>query len=293
MAAVAIVDCAGVFKSYGSSLILRGVDFRVGAGEVFGLLGPNGAGKTTTMRIILGLVRPDAGQVTVLDRPAGHAELAGRVGAMVEEPPAYGWLTGRDQLLTIARSGRPVTRRQVDQALARVRMVHAADKKVRTYSQGMRQRLGLAAALLRQPPLVVLDEPTNGLDPVGIVEFRRIMTDLTADGTTVLLSSHLLAEVQNVCTRVALLVRGRVVRCGTVAEVAGPVEAVSVQVVPADADRAATALAAWPAQPTGEPGHLQVPGSDVPAVARALQDGGVVPCRSPRCGRAWKNCSCR
>ena len=199
------------------------LDLTVQAGQVFGFLGPNGAGKTTTLRMLLGLVRPTAGGAWLNGQPAGSpASLAG-VGAMIEEPAFHPWLTGRRNLDVIASSG-PRTAGRADaiaDVLSQAGLAGVAGHKVKTYSQGMRQRLGLAAALLRRPALLLLDEPSNGLDPAGIREFRTLMRALAGEGTTVFLSSHLLSEVEQVCDQVAVLSDGRVISQGPVTELAG------------------------------------------------------------------------
>ena len=219
----AAIECHGLTKRYGARPAVNQLDLTVEAGQVFGFLGPNGAGKTTTLRMLLGLVRPTAGSAWLNGRPAGTpASLAG-VGAMIEEPAFYPWLSGHRNLEVIALSG-PRTADRADViagVLSRVGLAGVADRKVKTYSQGMRQRLGLAAALLRRPALLLLDEPSNGLDPAGIREFRTLMRSLAAAGTTVFLSSHLLTEVEQVCDQAAVLSDGRVITQGPVAELAG------------------------------------------------------------------------
>ncbi|MGL5857819.1 MAG: ABC transporter ATP-binding protein [Angustibacter sp.] len=191
-------------KRYGDRLAADAVSLTVRRGEVYGFLGPNGAGKTTTLRMILGLVRPNSGSATVLGRRAGSAEATARVGALVEGPGFYPYLSGRDNLRVLARyRGLPDT--AADRALARVDLGSRGNDRFRSYSLGMKQRLGVAAALIGDPDLVVLDEPTNGLDPAGMVDMRRLIVDLARDGRTVLLSSHLLEEVQQVCDRVGVI----------------------------------------------------------------------------------------
>ncbi len=229
-----VIRCQGLTKRYGANVAVDRLDLTVTAGQVFGFLGPNGAGKTTTMRMLLGLVRPTAGEAWLNGRPAAAGGGLEGVGAMIEEPAFYPWLSGRQNLRVLALSGPPLSgpalsgpalarggSDPITAALARTGLSEVARRKVKTYSQGMRQRLGLAAALLRSPALLVLDEPANGLDPAGIREFRTLLRSLAADGTTVFLSSHQLAEVEQVCDQVAVLSAGRVVAHGPVADLAG------------------------------------------------------------------------
>jgi ABC-2 type transport system ATP-binding protein len=200
------------------------VDLEVPAGSVFGFLGPNGSGKTTTIRMLLGLISPSVGSCEVLGQPmpAGADVALPRVGALIEGPAFYPWLSGRDNLKRIDRAGpdgqRATRSRRVDDALARVGLTAAATKKYRAYSLGMRQRLGLAAALLRPRDLLVLDEPTNGMDPQGTREIRHLVHDLAREGTTVFLSSHLLSEVEQICTHAGVMSKGRLVTQGRLAD---------------------------------------------------------------------------
>ncbi|SFW69967.1 ABC-2 type transport system ATP-binding protein [Amycolatopsis australiensis] len=185
------------------------------AGEVYGFLGPNGAGKTTTLRMLLGLIRPTSGRVRLFGAGPGPASLA-RVGALIEGPAFYPYLSGRANLRVLADHA-GVPRARVDGVLDVVSLADRAKDRYSTYSLGMKQRLGLAAALLKDPELVVLDEPTNGLDPAGMADMRVTLRDLAAGGCTVLLSSHLLAEVEQICDRVGVLDHGRLVAETTVA----------------------------------------------------------------------------
>jgi ABC-2 type transport system ATP-binding protein len=200
-------------KSYGRRQAVRGLDLEVRRGEVFGFLGPNGAGKTTTIRMCLGLVRPTSGTALVLGRDVSRhgAEVLPRVGALIESPALYGYLSGRDNLLCFADSLCGVPRGRIDELLELVDLRDRQRDRVRSYSMGMRQRLGLAVALLHDPELLVLDEPANGLDPAGIVEIRSLLRRLAADGKTIFLSSHVLAEVRQTCDRVAILDAGLLV----------------------------------------------------------------------------------
>jgi ABC-type multidrug transport system ATPase subunit len=201
-------------KRYGSVLAVDGVDLRVAEGARYGFLGPNGSGKTTTVRILLGLVHPTSGHFELLGERRPKRTLA-HVGALVEAPAAYGHLSGRANLALFDAAGpgggRRNRRRRIDDALETVGLVKVGSRPVKAYSLGMRQRLGLAGALLRRPRLLILDEPTNGLDPRGTREVRDLLLGLNAEGTTLFLSSHLLAEVEALCTRVGVLDRGRLV----------------------------------------------------------------------------------
>jgi ABC-2 type transport system ATP-binding protein len=212
-----VIVTAGLTKRYGRVTAVDGLDLRVPAGVRFGLLGPNGSGKTTLVRMLLGLVHPTSGTVELLGRavPRHAAEVLPRVGALVEGPAAWGHLSGRANLRLLDAAGRGGRRRdrrrRVDEALERVGLGGVDARPVRAYSLGMRQRLGIAAALLREPELLLLDEPTNGLDPRGIGEIRELLLELNGTGTTVVLSSHLLSEVEALCTHVGVMDAGRLV----------------------------------------------------------------------------------
>ncbi|MGK5545633.1 ABC transporter ATP-binding protein [Streptomyces sp. URMC 127] len=210
----------------GGQLAVDRLDLVVPRGSVFGFLGPNGSGKTTTIRMLMGLIEPTSGTARVLgeEMPRAGRHVLPRVGALIEGPALYGFLTGRDNLLRFDAAdptADPRTRRaRVDAALDRVGLVAAAGKKARAYSLGMKQRLGLAAALLQPRELLVLDEPTNGLDPQGMREIRALVRGLASEGTTVFLSSHLLDEIEQVCTHAAVMAQGRLLTQGTVAALA-------------------------------------------------------------------------
>jgi ABC-2 type transport system ATP-binding protein len=206
----------GLTKSYGSQPALRGLDLEVPRGTVYGFLGPNGAGKTTTMRILTGLLHPDAGSVELLGAPWTASDRARlhRVGALVEGPAFYPYLGGRDNLRVLASTGAAPRPGRIDEVLEFVGLTTRAGDSYRTYSLGMKQRLGIAAALLNEPELLLLDEPANGLDPAGIVAIRDLLRSLAQAGTTVLVSSHILPQVQQLADRVGVIDAGRLVREG-------------------------------------------------------------------------------
>ncbi|MFI6344702.1 ABC transporter ATP-binding protein [Streptomyces sp. NPDC050560] len=223
----AVIATRALTKRYrGGQLAVDRLDLTVPAGSVFGFLGPNGSGKTTTIRMLMGLIEPTAGSAHVLGLPVPGASRAvlPRVGALIEGPALYGFLSGRDNLVRhdAADPGAdPRTRAaRVSAALDRVGLTAAARKKAKAYSLGMKQRLGLAAALLQPRRLLVLDEPTNGLDPQGMREIRALVRELASDGTTVFLSSHLLDEIEQVCTHAAVMAQGRLITQGPVADLA-------------------------------------------------------------------------
>jgi ABC-2 type transport system ATP-binding protein len=212
-----MITTTGLTKRYGRVLAVDRVDLTVGEGDRYGLLGPNGSGKTTLIRLLLGLVYATSGEITLMGQPVPRQLKAvlPEVGTLVEGPAAYGHMSGRANLALVDASGpggrRRTRRARIDEALERVGLGGVDRRPVKAYSLGMRQRLGLAAALLRAPRLLVLDEPTNGLDPRGINEFRDLLTELNRAGTTLLVSSHLLSEVDQLCTRVGVMDRGRLV----------------------------------------------------------------------------------
>jgi ABC-2 type transport system ATP-binding protein len=212
-----MITTHGLTKRFGSRLVVDSVDLDVRAGDIYGFLGANGSGKTTTVRILLGLVLATSGEARLFDQlmPKASARVLPRVGTLVETPAAYNHLSGRANLALFDATGPSGDRRSRDacitEALSRVGLADIDRRPVKAYSLGMRQRLGLAFALLRTPELLVLDEPTNGLDPQGIREIRDLLLELHAGGATIFLSSHLLAEVEQLCTRVGVLDRGRLI----------------------------------------------------------------------------------
>ncbi|MDN5272522.1 ABC transporter ATP-binding protein [Chloroflexus sp. MS-CIW-1] len=212
------IETIDLTKRYGKRLAVDHLNLTVSKGEVFGFLGPNGAGKTTTIAMLLGLVRPTKGRVMVLghDVQREPALALRRVGAMIEAPAFYPYLSGADNLRVLARAG-GIPAARVKEVLETVELSDRARDKVATYSQGMKQRLAIAAALLPDPELIMLDEPTNGLDPAGTVEIRNLIRSLAAGGRTILLCSHLLHEVEQLCNRVAILKEGKLIAAGEVA----------------------------------------------------------------------------
>jgi ABC-2 type transport system ATP-binding protein len=215
-----LVETSGLGKRYASITAVHDLNLSVRRGEVYGFLGPNGAGKTTTLRMLLGLIQPSSGTATVLGEEPGSPRGLQGVGALVESPAFYPYLSGRDNLRVMARyCGAPISR--VDEVLGQVELSGRATDKFKKYSLGMKQRLGVAAALLKDPELLILDEPTNGLDPKGMADMRALIRRIGRGERTVLLSSHLLGEVEQVCNRVGVIHRGELVTEGTVDELRG------------------------------------------------------------------------
>ncbi|MFN0094606.1 MAG: ABC transporter ATP-binding protein [Dehalococcoidia bacterium] len=255
-----VIEATGLTKRFGEVLAVDHVDLRIPAGTVYGILGPNGSGKSTTVRMLLGLARPDAGVVRLfgeaLDRH-GPALLR-RVGSVVESPAFVPYLSGRDnlRLLDEYRPARDPAR--IERALERVHLEDAAHRRFKHYSLGMKQRLGIAAAILHDPELIVLDEPTNGLDPQGTREVRELIPELAREGRTVLLCSHLLHEVEQVCDAVAIFQRGRVVTAGAISQILGRRD--SLEVVVEDLAGAAALLAdsQWAGRVEVRPGALWI-----------------------------------
>jgi ABC-2 type transport system ATP-binding protein len=271
-----VVEAEGLTKRFGSRVAVDGVDLRIPAGSAFGYLGPNGAGKTTLIRMLLGMTAPSSGRMRLLghEMPARSAAALARVGAIVEEPRFHGYLTGRENMRIIAAAREPEAHTRIDGALARVGLTARADDRVGSYSLGMRQRLGVARALLGDPELLILDEPMNGLDPAGMEEFRLMIRGLVDEGRTVVLSSHLLDEVEKTCDTIAIVDRGRVVVQGSIAELTG--DGSTVLVGTADDLRAQALLAGYGAEPAD--GGLRVPITDTTTAAhinRRLVEAGL------------------
>ena len=234
----------GLRKSYGSRLALDGLDLSVPSGVVYGFLGPNGAGKTTTMRLLTGLLHPDAGSIELLGRPfeRGDRHRLFDVGALIESPSFYPYLSGRQNLRALAASGAAVPAGRIEELLELVGLRDRARDKVADYSLGMKQRLGIAGALLSDPKLLLLDEPANGLDPAGIVAMRETLRRLAASGKTVFVSSHLLAEVSVLADVVGIIAAGRLVREGTLDALLNDQGVVRVRVPAGASDAARTTL---------------------------------------------------
>ena len=213
-----VIETAGLTKRFGERVAVDRVELRVPRGSAFGYLGPNGAGKTTLIRMLLGLTEPSSGTMRLLGRPVPEqrGRALARVGAIVEEPRFHPYLTGRENLQIAAAVRGADAQARIPGALKRVGLADRADERVRSYSLGMRQRLGVGRALLADPELLLLDEPTNGLDPAGIHEFRDMIRGFVGEGRTVLLSSHLLDEVEKICEAVAIVDRGRIVVQGSI-----------------------------------------------------------------------------
>ena len=270
-----IVSTERLTKTFGPRTAVDAVDLTVRRGEVYGFLGPNGAGKTTTLRMLLGLVRPTSGRATVHGLRPGDPAAVARTGSLVEGPGFYPYLSGRENLRVLARY-RGLADRAVDRVLERVDLADRGRDRFKAYSLGMKQRLGVAAALLGEPDLLVLDEPTNGLDPAGMADMRSLLVDVAAGGQTVLLSSHLLAEVQEICDRVGIISGGRLLVESTVADLRG---STGIRLVARPLDRAlAVAMAVLGDDAVEVDGTaLRVAGSaeQAPELARALVGAGV------------------
>jgi ABC-type multidrug transport system ATPase subunit len=269
-----IVRTSGLLKRYGTLTAVDGIDLDVRTGDRYGFLGANGSGKTTTIRMLLGLVHPTAGHVELLGARR-LADALPQVGAVVEQPASYGHLSGRTNLRLLDAAGRGGARRtrnrRIDDALEQVGLGWVDRRPVRAYSLGMRQRLGLAAALLRRPRLLVLDEPTNGLDPQGIREIRELLVRLNEAGTTIFLSSHLLSEVAALCTRVGVMDRGRLVLQDQLDVLGGPTGRIEVRTP--DATRAAALLGRVVVAHDGA--RLFVAGHDPAALNTVLVGAGI------------------
>lgn len=231
-----VIDARGLTKTYGDITAVDHLDLGIRRGEVYGFLGPNGAGKTTTLRMLLGLIRPTDGRATVMGTAPGSAGSLVRIGSMIETPAFYPHLSGRQNLLVLAKyTGKPEAR--IDTVLADVELAGRGDDAFRTYSMGMKQRLGIAAALLKDPALLILDEPTNGLDPAGMAEMRSLIRHLGTGDRTVLISSHLMSEIEQMCDRIGIISGGRMVAEGTVDELRGE-DRLLIRVDPVEAARA-------------------------------------------------------
>lgn len=252
-----VIRTRDLSKRYGQRLAVNLLNLEVHRGEIFGFLGPNGAGKTTTIRMILGLIAPTAGSVEILGREltAHRAQVLPRVGALIETPALYLYMSGRNNLRAVGSVLGGVPEKRIDAVLELVGLRVRQKDRVKTYSLGMKQRLGVAIALLQDPEVLVLDEPANGLDPAGIVEMRDLMHRLSAEGKTVFISSHLLTEVQQICTRAAIINLGKLVTESTIEELTSGQGGFSVRV-----ERPQEALALVQAQPWGSSARLDASG---------------------------------
>src|SRR3954451_5373526 len=262
-----VIETRSLTKKFGERAAVNGVDLMVPAGVAFGFLGPNGAGKTTMIRTLLGLTQPTSGEVALLGlpQPTKRAEALARVGAIVEEPRFHPHLTGRENLRIVAAARDSAADARIPASLERVGLAGRASDRVKTYSLGMRQRLGIARCLLADPALLILDEPMNGLDPGGILEMRHLIRSFVAEGRTVFLSSHLLDEVEKTCDHVAIVDRGRVVLQGAGAAIAAQGE--PTLLVAVDDEEAARRVLA------GEPRVTKVEADEPSALRLTLGDG--------------------
>ena len=274
------ISARGLTKRYKQVVAVDNLDLDIPIGAVYGFLGPNGAGKTTTIRMLLGLVRPTAGRAQVLghDIDTERSTIARKVGAIVESPAFYSYLTGAQNLELLWRSSdRAADPARITQLLDRVGLAERGNHKVKTYSLGMKQRLGIAATLLTDPEIIFLDEPTNGLDPAGTVEVRNLIKQLGQDGHTIFLSSHLLSEVEQVCSDVAIVQQGKMRLQGRVRDLLGQTTGFVIEATPAD--RALELLRSHPeldAQ-AREDGGIEVAAEtgQVPGLVRSLVEAGV------------------
>ncbi len=278
-----VIEISGLEKDYrrlrkGTVRAVNGLDLEVPEGGVFGFLGPNGAGKTTTIRCLLGLVAATSGRMRIMEKDIPHhlPDVMRRIGSIVETPSLFPRFSGRRNLQILARLD-GIGRKAIDEALARVGLAERASDKVRTYSLGMRQRLGIAAALIKDPSLLILDEPANGLDPAGIVEVRELIQSLGAEGRTVFVSSHLLSEVQQTADRVAILANGRLVAAGPVKDVlaSGRSEGLVVKVRDLEAGLAALRGAGLDASLDGDALHVRARPAEAERISRTLAERGL------------------
>ncbi|MET8277428.1 ABC transporter ATP-binding protein [Micromonospora sp. NPDC005174] len=278
----AVIEIEGLRKTFrsvrnGNRVAVDGFDLLVEAGQIHGFLGPNGSGKTTTLRALLGLVRADGGRMSVLGEPSPELlpRVAGQVGAIVESPQFFGNFTGRRTLRLLARAG-GVSISRVDEALDLVGLRDRGDDRVKSYSLGMKQRLAVASALLKDPRLLILDEPANGLDPAGIREMRDLMRSLSAAGVTVLVSSHILGEIQLICDHVTIISRGRRVAAGRVDEVLAGHDRHEFLVRVDEPERAADLLRTADLTAVADGTALVVSGTTDPtAISRVLGEQGL------------------
>ena len=269
-----VIQTDGLTKRYGDIQAVDKLSMKVPRGHIFGLLGPNGSGKTTTMGMLLGLVKPTAGRFNLFDADTQHHEALSRVGAIVETPSFYPYLSGRDNLAYFQGIAGRGDRRELDDLLEKVGLADRGDSRFRTYSLGMKQRLGLAYAILGDPELLFLDEPTNGMDPAGMAEVRDLIRSLGTGGRTVLLSSHLLHEVEQVCDSVGILSKGKLIVQGKVEDLVHSREGERVRLRTTDNAKAVEVLSAldWvdDVSADGESVVVTAPGERSPELSMAL-----------------------
>jgi ABC-type multidrug transport system ATPase subunit len=272
-----VIETRGLSKRFPNGTVaVDGISMHVKRGDVYGFLGPNGAGKTTTLCMLAGLTTPTSGRARITGQPLGSPASLARVGCLIESPAFYPFLSGRDNLRVIANyAGVPHFR--IDDALDLVELTPRAQHKYSTYSLGMKQRLGLAAATLKDPELLILDEPTNGLDPQGMADMKQLITEIAAGGRTVLISSHLLGEVEQICTRVGVIRRGRMVAEGAIEEMRqGPSQLkVHAEPLPQAASVLSQLLGAHAIDQVDGSFHLRVDPSCAPEINRRLVQAGV------------------
>ncbi|MGW5875282.1 ABC transporter ATP-binding protein [Nocardiopsis terrae] len=264
-----MITTHGLNKKYGNRAVVENLDLHVPEGCVYGFLGPNGSGKSTTMKMLLSLVRPTGGEIHVMGRPMRRStrrELLGRIGSLIETPPGYGHLTGRENMRLVQRL-LGLAEEQAMRAVRTVRLQAHLDRRVRDYSLGMKQRLGIAMALAREPRILILDEPTNGLDPAGIDEIRGLLTRLADDGVTVMVSSHLLGEIDRTATVLGILGNGRMLFQGTREQLFAR-STPDVLIDTTDPGRALDLTARWGSAPDGT--AVRLPGLDDGATAHVV-----------------------
>ena len=294
----AVIETRALTKRFGERAAVDAVDLTVPAGVAFGFLGPNGAGKTTLIRTLVGLTRPTSGTVELLGlpQPAKRAEALARVGAIVEEPRFHPHLTGRENLSIVAAARDRAADARIAESLERVGLAHRGNDRVKTYSLGMRQRLGIARCLIADPALLILDEPMNGLDPAGILEMRHLIRAFVSEGRTVFLSSHLLDEVEKTCDQIAIVDRGRIVVQGGVQEIAASGDPTLLLEVDDEA-AARRVLDGLSIETEGQALRIKLqPGRTPAEINRALVEAGIAVSRleharaslSPGGGAAWR-----
>lgn len=275
-----ILQTHNLTKHYGDVVAVQEANLEVRQGEVFGFLGPNGAGKTTTIGMALGLIHPTAGSIELFGQPVSpdHTRPLRQVGSLVGTPALLPYLSGRDNLRLLARLHPNVDKQRIEEVLALVEMTEAAGRKTKGYSTGMKQRLGLAAALLHRPSLVILDEPTNGLDPAGMRDVRRLLRSLADSGVTIFLSSHLLHEVEQVCDRIAVINQGRIVTQGLVSDLLAQREQVVKVRVPSPAE-ARRVLETLPGigRIESNGNYVEISGLPSETIVTQLTANGIVP----------------